>query len=1079
VSNLQTGQYISAYVAKYNPDRTLAWAAKFGSGPETGNAVGGAWGLAVTLDAAGNVYAAGSFSLGTVDMDPGPGVSQLNNTNAGGNSATYVAKLTPAGGFVWAKPFLIDPVGAHGVWAADLGVDAAQNVYVTGLFSGRVDFDTSATTTWTSTDPADPGSDGYVVKLDSQGNLAYLVRVGSVAGRDDGTGIVVEPDGTAYVSGFVNPGATVRSTTGDAPLTGAGSFDAYVLKLTPAGGLAWARNWGGSGLDTAWDIASDGGAGLYVSGYYANGVDFDPGPGTFVLPYAGGGYDAYVLQLRKDGTFVNAWGFGGTGAELAEDVAAVPGGRYAIAGNFQNTVDFEPGPGVANLTSSGPSDGFLAVLPGDSTGPANRPPVASNGTLTTDEGVAAAGTLAAADADGDPLTYAVVDGSNLHGLVTVTDATGAYTYTPAAGFSGTASFTFKANDGQADSNVATVTITVNPVNDPPTATDGSGSTTEDTPLAGTLTATDPDGDGLTYAVVAGPDHGALTAFDPATGAFTYAPAADYNGADSFTFRVNDGATDSNTAPFGITVAAVNDPPAVDPVADPAPVPEDSARQTVTLTGLSAGPADEAGQTLTVTATSSNPAVVPDPTVTYAGGDTATLAYTPIPDASGTATITVTVSDGTDTTVQTFVVTIDSAPDRPEIDTSFTPMLPPIKIPIPKNTVPAGAPIATLVAHVTDADPTDIRGVAITGADTTRGKWEYTTDGGATWAALPAVSPSSALLLADDGLTQLRFLPNKRAPKVKPFTKGFAGLTYKAWDGANGLTAGTLAETTASGNTAYSARTEWAWVAVGKTVPAVDADGHPVLKAVREDAKQSAAYAVKTFLGLLAKETDPSRVFGVALSGTTGTGTWEFNTGKGGWKPLGVVSDAGALLLRPTDRVRFKPGKDFDGDARLTYHTWDLAGGAFGTRADTTAAGGFSAAVETAILDVLPVNDAPVLNTTPTVSLGSVRPFWQTDPVLVSALLNGAATDVETAQANLGIYVAAATGGTWEYSTDGTHWVTVTKPVYLAPTAQLRFTASPPGSPVGTLKYKAWDGTAPKPAATSKSVETATVTIESA
>ena len=189
-----------------------------------------------------------------------------------------------------------------------------------------------------------------------------------------------------------------------------------------------------------------------------------------------------------------------------------------------------------------------------------------------------------------------------------------------------------------------------------------------------------------------------------------------------------------------------------------------------------------------------------------------------------------------------------------------------------------------------------------------------------------------------------------------------------------------------------------------------------------------------------------------------------------------MSDTSALLLRPTDRVRFKPGKDFDGDARLTYHTWDLAG-QFGTRVDTTATGGFSPAVETAILDVLPVNDAPVLNTTPNVSLGSVRPFWQTDPVGVSALLNGAATDVETAQANLGIYVVAATGGTWEYSTDGTRWVTVTKPVYLAPTAQLRFTASPPGSATGTLKYKAWDGTALKPTSASKAVETATVWME--
>src|SRR5262249_28284956 len=156
--------------------------------------------------------------------------------------------------------------------------------------------------------------------------------------------------------------------------------------------------------------------------------------------------------------------------------------------------------------------------------------------------------------------------------------------------------------------------------------------------------------------------------------------------------------------------------------------------------------------------------------------------------------------------------------------------------------------------------------------------------------------TSTLLLADDGQTQVRFIPHKLAKGIKPFTKGFADLTYRAWDQSAGTAGQTVDPATLP--TAVSAQTERAWVAVGKTVPTVDADGHPVLKTVREDAKVSAALTVKTFLGLLAKETDPTRVFGIALSRTTGTGSWEFNTGKGGWQPLGAVSDTQALLLRP-------------------------------------------------------------------------------------------------------------------------------------------------------------------------------------
>ncbi|MGH8161437.1 MAG: tandem-95 repeat protein, partial [Gammaproteobacteria bacterium] len=97
----------------------------------------------------------------------------------------------------------------------------------------------------------------------------------------------------------------------------------------------------------------------------------------------------------------------------------------------------------------------------------NHPPVASNGTLTTDENQSASGTLAASDADGDALTFSIVS-KPAHGTVTITDAsTGAYTYTSTQGYSGSDSFTFKASDGTLDSNTATVSITVKAVTPPP------------------------------------------------------------------------------------------------------------------------------------------------------------------------------------------------------------------------------------------------------------------------------------------------------------------------------------------------------------------------------------------------------------------------------------------------------------------------------------------------------------------------------------------------------------------------------------------------------------------------------------
>ena len=173
---------------------------------------------------------------------------------------------------------------------------------------------------------------------------------------------------------------------------------------------------------------------------------------------------------------------------------------------------------------------------------ANHAPVATDGSATTPQDTAKAITLAAADSDGDALTYSVVSAPT-HGTLSGTGAN--RTYTPNAGYDGPDSFTFKANDGQADSNVATFSLTVTPVaaeNHAPVANDGAATLVQDTPKPVALEATDVDGDALTYSVVSGPAHGTLSG----TGANrTYTPDANYNGPDSFTFKANDGKVDSN------------------------------------------------------------------------------------------------------------------------------------------------------------------------------------------------------------------------------------------------------------------------------------------------------------------------------------------------------------------------------------------------------------------------------------------------------------------------------------------------------------------------------------------------------
>src|SRR5262249_25611685 len=149
------------------------------------------------------------------------------------------------------------------------------------------------------------------------------------------------------------------------------------------------------------------------------------------------------------------------------------------------------------------------------------------------------------DVDGDALNFAVASGPT-NG--TLSGSAPSLVYTPNPYFHGSDSITFTVSDG-ALSSTNVVSITVLSVNDPPVANPQSISTPEDTAIAITLTASDPDGDPLNYSVLTAPAHGTLSG----TGAQrTYTPNANFHGADSFNFSVSDGFANA-TAAVTITV----------------------------------------------------------------------------------------------------------------------------------------------------------------------------------------------------------------------------------------------------------------------------------------------------------------------------------------------------------------------------------------------------------------------------------------------------------------------------------------------------------------------------------------------
>jgi VCBS repeat-containing protein len=279
---------------------------------------------------------------------------------------------------------------------------------------------------------------------------------------------------------------------------------------------------------------------------------------------------------------------------------------------------------------------------------ANDAPAAAGDAYTTAEDtvltVPAPGVLANdSDPDGDPLTAVLVTGPT-HGSLTL-NANGSFSYTPAANFAGSDSFSYRASDGTLTSNVATVTISVTATNDTPAGVADAYTTAEDTvltvPAPGVLANdSDPDGVPLTAALVTGPSHGSLTL--NANGSFSYTPAANFAGSDSFSYRASDGSLNSNPVTVTITVTPVNDAPTVT-VAAGGTCGTDDRSGTINLT---VSDVDTPAAALTLSASSNNQALLPNGNIVFAGsGASRTLTATTVAGRTGTANVTVTVRDG--------------------------------------------------------------------------------------------------------------------------------------------------------------------------------------------------------------------------------------------------------------------------------------------------------------------------------------------------------------------------------------------------------------------------------------------------
>jgi hypothetical protein len=390
----------SAFVAKLNSAGTVLWAESLG-----GNAVAQANGVAVAAD--GSVYVAGSFS--------GSGTFGSTPLTASGTDDVFVAKLNASGSVLWAEH-----IGASGTTdtATAIATDSSGNVYLTGSFSGTVNFNPSGTTDLTSAGATDafiaeyssssgwtldwarqlgtsgaaagsaialvPGggvvftgsfagtgtfgttnltasqdaTDVFIAKLNGSGTPTWASDLGETNSADQATSIAVGSDGSVYTGGFFFGSITFPNGSGVPTITSAGLDDGFITKQDSNGNFLWAQDMGGKDSDEVLGIALGPDNSVSATGYFGGTATF----GTTNLTTSGVSA-IFDTKFDASGNFLWVRQMGGgtdvNAKDLGTAIALGPDGSVYTAGNFNDTINADPNAGTFNLQTGSDTDHAL------------------------------------------------------------------------------------------------------------------------------------------------------------------------------------------------------------------------------------------------------------------------------------------------------------------------------------------------------------------------------------------------------------------------------------------------------------------------------------------------------------------------------------------------------------------------------------------------------------------------------------------------------------------------------------------------------------------------------------------------
>jgi hypothetical protein len=270
---------LDAFITKLDTAGKFVWVKKMGG-------LSNDQPYSIVLDKTGNMHLAGTF-YGTTQLNPGFGTYNL--TSAGGKDI-FIVKLDNTGSFLWARQM----GGQMDDQVFSMALDASDNIYTSGRFFHKADFDPGMNTLILTSAGS---SDAFISKLDTSGNLTWVKQVGGV-GEDAVYKIALDTEAAVYTIGIFNESVTFDSGKSRINLQTAGATDVFVCKFDAAGELHWAYSMGGEGHDRGMDIALDRSGNIHTTGSFNVTADFAPKSGKRNL-IAAGEADVFILKWNQ------------------------------------------------------------------------------------------------------------------------------------------------------------------------------------------------------------------------------------------------------------------------------------------------------------------------------------------------------------------------------------------------------------------------------------------------------------------------------------------------------------------------------------------------------------------------------------------------------------------------------------------------------------------------------------------------------------------------------------------------------------------------------------------------------------